>query len=249
MNKRVKRTTLVVIGVGAGLILGLALSPMVHTGIASAQTGPTAGQPSALVSTFLDKLAGALGIKRPALDAAIKTAADGTAADAVTKGQLTQPQADRLKQRLERGGVWGGMGRGDRAGFRMFGKTLLDAAAAALKETPQALMTELRSGKSLDAIAAAQGTTAKAVKDAVLAAAKTELDKAVAAKQMTQAQADAIYARLQKASTLPFGGWGPGMGGKGRGHRFDHDSTPGQNGTPGQNAKPGQSGSPTTPDL
>src|SRR3954447_9952419 len=181
MNKRVKRTTLVVMGVGAGLILGLVLSPMVHTGIASAQTGPTPGQPSALVTTFLDKLAGALGIKRPTLDAAIKTAADGTAADAVTKGQLTQPQADKLKQRLEQGGAWGGMSRGgNRAGFPQFGKTLLDAVAAALKETPQALMTELRSGKSLDAIASAHGTTVKAVKDAALAAAKTELDKAVA---------------------------------------------------------------------
>ena len=93
----------------AGLVLGLVLSPVLHSGTASAQT-TNQGHPSGLVSTFLDKLAGALGIERPKLDKAITVAADGTAADAVSKGQLTQKQADRLKQRLEKGGVWGGMG-------------------------------------------------------------------------------------------------------------------------------------------
>lgn len=231
-----KRTTLVGLAAGVGLVFGLVLSPVLHTSTASAQTGPQQSQKTNLVSTFLDKLASALGIERTKLNQAITTAADGTAADAVTSGQLTQEQADRLKQRLEQGGVWGGMGRGGRPGaeMMMFGKDLLNAAATALNETPQALMQELRSGKTADQIATAHNTTVDAVKAAVLKQAKTDLDKAVADGKLTQKQADAIYQRLQNANGLPFfGGMRGGQGG-GKGHQHQR---------PGQNAAPTQPGS------
>jgi hypothetical protein len=58
-------------------------------------------------------------------------------------------------------------------------------------------MTQLRNGETLAAIAQAQDTTEQAVIDAALAAARTQLDQAVTAGTLTQAQADAIYSDLQ----------------------------------------------------
>lgn len=234
-----KRTSLVVLAVGVGIVVGLGMSPVLRSSTASAQTGPNQTQSSNVVSTFLDKLASALHIERTKLDQAITTAADGTAADAVQKGQLTQAQADRLKQRLATGGVWGDMGRGRPGKMFMFDENLLNAAATALKETPAALKSEIQSGKTLDQIAAAHNTTAQAVKDAVLKVAKADLDKAVAANKMTQEQADAAYQKLQSANGWPFFA-GPHGSGKGRGHR------PGQNATP---AQPGSSATPSTSGL
>ena len=129
----------------------------------------------------------------------------------VKAGRLTQEQADAIKaHRKEAGSVLGGPGilhhragrgfRGDGPGFpggpaRGPGD-ILDAAADALGISQEKLIEQLRDGKSLEAVAKANGKSFADVKSAVRAATKKELDAAVKAGRFTQEQADDILERL-----------------------------------------------------
>jgi ribosomal protein S20 len=199
-----------------GLALGVVLAPSIRSTIASAQT-PTQSTGDSLWNSFLDKLAAALNIDRATLDSAIVTAGNNTADEAVQQGTLTQAQADALKQRLQQGefrSLLGGRGGKGFGGPRVAGvkQAMFDAAASTLNLSTDELTTRLRNGDTLTAIAQAQGTTEQAVIDAALAAARTQLDQAVTAGTLTQAQADAIYSDLQSrgADLLTH---------RGRGHR------------------------------
>jgi hypothetical protein len=76
-------------------------------------------------------------------------------------------------------------------------RPLIRAAASYLGLTVTELRTQLRSGKSLAQVAAAQGKSVSGLKDAILAAAKTRLDQAVAAGRLTAAQEQTILDRLK----------------------------------------------------
>lgn len=221
-----RRSTIVTIALVIGLALGVVLGPTVRSSIVAAQTpspapsaspSPAATPGNSLWNTFLDKLAAALNISRAQLDSAIVTAGSGTVDEAVQQGRLTQAQADALKQRLQQGDIRPLFGRGGKGwgGPRLAGlkEAMLNAAAGALNLSADELVTRLRNGETLAAIAQAQGTNEQAVIDAALAAAKTWLDQAVANGTLTQAQADAIYTRLQARGaqilTHPGRGHGP----------------------------------------
>ena len=218
-----------------GLTLGVVFGPALRGSSASAQTGSGQSQTTSPVDSlrnlFLDKLAAALNIQRPALDSAIQSAGNSTADEALAQGLLTQPQADHLRGHLQNGdfGPFFG-GRGGRGG-RLGGpglpgvrEAMLDAAAQTLNITRDQLIAELRSGQTLAQVATAHGSTEQSVITAALAAARTQLDQAVAAGTLTEAQADEAYARLEQAGTLP-------LGKGGRGHR-------GWQGAPGAPATP-----------
>ncbi len=216
-----RRTFVVTAAVLVGLAVGLVLSPTVRTSIANAQTtNQTTGAKTDFRSIFLDKLAAALHIQRPALDSAVKDASTSTVDEALKQGKLTQAQADKMKAAIQSGqfnGFWGGRGgmRGRMAGGKaMFGvqQAMLTAAAKTLGLTPQALMQQLSSGQTVAQLAQAHNTTVQAVTSAALAAAKTQLDTAVANKTLTQAQADAFYTKLQQAGTNLFNHEGRGFG-------------------------------------
>ncbi len=202
-----RKSVVVGLALSLGLALGLVLSPAI-TGQASAQTQ---GQPSSMMSAFLDNLATTLGIQRPALDSAIKTAGNTTVDQQVQQGALTQEQGTAIKERITRGeffgavggGRRGGGGRRDVAGVR---QAMYDAAAAKLGITADAFKTDLRSGKTLAAIAQEHATTEQAVVGAALAAAKTKLEAAITAGSLTREQGDAAYARLQQAGSGIFSG-------------------------------------------
>jgi hypothetical protein len=206
--------------------VGTVVGPELRSTPASAQTLPATPTPtgtstSNVWNTFLDKLAGTLNIQRSALDSAITTAGTSTVDEAVQQGSLTQAQADALKARIRAGdfGVLRG-GRGGKLGGARIAElheAMRNASAQALGITTDALTTQLRSGQTLAQIAQANGKTEQAVIDAVLAAAKTQLDQAVTAGTLTRAQADNVYAELQqRGSNLLLGG-GRGHGGRGRG--------------------------------
>ena len=178
-----------------------------------------------------------LAAVKAALLAAVKARLDA----AVTAGSLTQAQADAFTQKLTtsidamltstnliRGksdfGRMGGMGR--------MGAEMITPAdiAAALGMTEADVTAGLQSGKSVADLAAAQNKDLAAVKEALLAAQKARLDKAVSAGTLTQAQADSalqnltssIDALLSQAGGIeggmrggPHGGGrgGPGMDG------------------------------------
>ena len=202
-----RKSFVIMAAVVAGLAFGIVFGPALRGSIASAQTQPPVQtQPSSLGDTlrnlFLDKLAAALNIQRSALDSAITSAGNSTADEAVQQGTLTQAQADALKSRIQAGDLgplWGGRG-GKLGGIHVPGvkQAMLDAAASALTITTDELVAQLRSGQTLAQLAQAHNTTEQAVTGAALAAAKTQLDQAVANGTLTQAQADAVYARLQQ---------------------------------------------------
>ncbi len=197
----------------AGLALAVVFGSGVRNSIASAQTSPsTQTQSSSLGDTlrdlFLDKLAAALNIERSELDSAIMSAGTSTVDEAVQQGTLTQAQADALKARIQAGdfGFFGGGHGGKFGGPRLHGvrQAMLEAAANTLNITTDELVTQLRDGQTLAQVAEAHGTTEQAVTNAALAAAKTQLDQAVADGRLTQGQADNIYAQLQAQGSQLF---------------------------------------------
>jgi len=95
--------------------------------------------------------------------------------------------------------------RGPAAGKAAFGVLFRDeqqAIAKALGVTPQQLRTEMQGGKSINAIAATQKVDPATVQAAAVSAARTDLDKAVQAGKLNQAQEtkilNALPAQLQK---------------------------------------------------
>lgn len=72
----------------------------------------------------------------------------------------------------------------------------LDAAAKYLGLTDAQLRAQLQSGKSLADVAKARNKPLDGLKSAIEAAVKTDLDKAVAGKRLTQAQEDRILSDL-----------------------------------------------------
>jgi len=158
---------------------------------------------------FLDSVARHLGISRQKLDDATKAAAIDQVDAQLKAGQITQAQADDLKKRIQdgdipplgalRGGGPGfGFGPGGPGGLLKAGiSDSLAAAAKYLGLSESALRDQLNDGKSLADIAKAQGKDLEGLKQAILAAAKSDLDKAVSDKKLTQSQADDVYSRLK----------------------------------------------------
>jgi hypothetical protein len=106
----------------------------------------------------------------------------------------------------------------------MAGGAVMDAAAEYIGISETALATARHSGKSLAQIAVDNGKTAAGLQQAIVAAFKVNLDKAVAAGNMTEAQAAQVLATFQsrvqtlvdRTATGPMfgrgGGAGPGLG-------------------------------------
>ncbi len=208
-----------------GLAVGAVAGPSIQATVVSAQTTTTKG--ATFQSIFLDKLAGALGIQRTALDTAMTTASKAAATQAVQDGTMTQAQADALSGRIQSGdlGALGG-GRGGFEGMRQTQQALIEGAAKALGITADELRTQLQSGQTLAQLATTYKTTEAAVTTAALDAAKTALDTAVKAGTITQAQADATYTQLQSQGSNLFAPR-PFEGPGGRGGRGGHGDGPG----------------------
>ena len=166
---------------------------------------------------------------RDALGAALDAQLD----QAVKDGELTQEQADAIKQRRQQSGRVLGIGPGGPGmhhGFRggpggpRGGGIMLDDVAKALGISVDELHTQLRDGKTLAQIAKAEGKSLADVKASVKAAAKKRLDAAVASGDITQKQADAklehLDEHLDRLGTARMGGprfRGRGPGGPGGG--------------------------------
>jgi hypothetical protein len=181
----------------------------------------------------LDDAAKRLGVEPAQLRDALGKAVDDQIDAAVKAGKLTQEQADAIKQRradsglvlgggppgpgFERHGFRGGPGFGPGGpGFGHGGPgAVFDAAAKAVGLTRAQLFEKLRSGKSLQAIAKAQGKDYVKVKAAVRDAVKADLDQAVKDKRLTQQQADELLGHLTEHLDDGF------FGGRGR-----HDGPP-----------------------
>ncbi len=151
--------------------------------------------------------AGQLGVSTAALTAAIKKAMVDQVEAQVTAGKLTKAQATQIEARINQagaplfafgGGPGGPRGDGHRGGpgGPGGGPMSLDAAATYIGVTTSALRTQLDAGKTLATIATDNGKTVDGLKAALTAAAKKDLDAAVSAGRMTQAQEDSALAAL-----------------------------------------------------
>jgi len=138
--------------------------------------------------------------KTPAgLIKALTDAAQDNLNVAVSAGLLTQAQADRALDAygdavtdLVNNGP--GIPEGARTGP-------LEKAATYLGMTTSDLVDALKGGKTLAQVAGDKGKTVEGLVTALTADAKKKLDAAVAADDITQAQADAAYKKLTQAVT------------------------------------------------
>lgn len=186
----------------AGGVVLVALCAFLLGGTAFAQTGSTTG--STLGSSFITRLAQSLGISTDALQSKITDSANQTIDDAVTSGQITQAQADDMKQQIASedagqlfGGLFGGRGPG---GFHG-GHIDLATVASTLGMNETDLQTALASGTTLSDIITQHGKTVDQVVTALVAQEKTELDARVTAGQLTQAQEDQMLSALPQQLT------------------------------------------------
>ena len=199
------------------------VAALVVAGTAFAQTPtPAPGQQArtGYHEFFLDRLAAALDTTRDKLNSALVQARNETVDQQVKDGRLTQEKADRIKSQegivpfafgfrgFDRGGMKGGAFVG--------GSQVRDAIAQALGMTPEELANQLRSGKSLAELA--QGKE-QAVKDAIVAAMKPQLDQAVQDGRITRERADQILEQVRSSDLSKLGGHWAGGWFKGKGER------------------------------
>jgi hypothetical protein len=153
----------------------------------------------------------------------------------VTAGTITKAQATQMEARLAQadaplfalGGGHGFGGPGGRGpGGPGGGRVSFDAAATYIGVTTAQLRTQLEAGKSLATIATDNGKTADGLKTALTAAAKQDLDAAVTAGRLTQAQEDKLIAALPA--------------------RLDHEINETHTGAPGGHGGPPSADAPST---
>ncbi|MFL6019705.1 MAG: hypothetical protein ACJ74A_01075 [Gaiellaceae bacterium] len=183
--------------------------------VAATQLSPTA-ESDAIVADAAKQL----GVSADKLDAALKQALENRVDAAVKAGTITTAQATELKQRIENGEVpliGAGPGFGHRGGGH---HGFVDFAAAAdyIGITEAKLRASLEDGDTLAEIAKANGKTSAGLVDALVAAAKADLDAAVKAGRLTAAQRTSIVADLQSrmedvvSGEFSFGFRGHGFG-------------------------------------
>ncbi len=191
--------------VGGTLINVVAAAPGGSSAPDAPAAEPVAAAPAAgtYCEAFRTAFAANLGVSQDELVAAAKAAAATVVDKAIADGTLTQAAGDKLKERIT---AADGEGCGLLAGPRgkIAQKALavardgVTAAAEALDMTVAELRTELRSGKDLKEVAAAEGVPYATVTTAVLNAVKADLDAAVAAGTIKQARADRILDRVER---------------------------------------------------
>jgi hypothetical protein len=152
----------------------------------------------------------------------IKQALSGLVADKT----ITQDQADKVAGALNQAGI-GAPGAHGGHGFRGGPRADLGAAAKALGMSETDLLTELRAGKSLAAVAKEKNVAVDTLVAALVAQEKQRIADAVKAGRLTQAQADQITKDLQARVTDRVNSTRPmrGPGGFGR-HGFGPGHAP-----------------------
>jgi polyhydroxyalkanoate synthesis regulator phasin len=172
--------------------IGVGASVMAQTPVPGTDTG----------KSMVDRIAEKLGISSQELSEAIESSAYDAIDERVTAGDLTDEQAQRLKDRIaelpdgaligpgRRG--FGPGGRGPGAVHRIFGG---GALAEFLGITADQLRRELQAeGATLASVAAAHGKSREDLKAFMLGQIEGKLDERVAEGSLTQEEADAVLA-------------------------------------------------------
>jgi hypothetical protein len=211
----------------AAVAAGLAIAVGGGIAFAATRTSPADRQ-----KELLSNAANRLNVTPDDLRSALQGAFGDQLDQAVKDGRLTQAQADAMKKRMKDTGLLplgGGPGGHDGPGFGHrhgpggpggpggpFGG--LDAAAKYLGVTADELHRQLEAGTSLADVAKAKSKDVDGLVQALKDAAKAGLDKAVADKRLTRAQADSILKEVDSHvadfvnGKRPKGRFGPGRG-------------------------------------
>ncbi len=160
-------------------------------------------QASAVCNDFVSHLASDLGTTQGKLDTAFQKAVGQTLDDEVKNGDITQAQADVIKNKV--GGqapctlLPSAAGKAPGADLGAYRQALLTGAAAALGISDQQLKTDLAKGMTLAQVAAAQNppVTEPLFRNRLIAQLTPMLDAAVASKKLTAAQEQAVIHQLQ----------------------------------------------------
>jgi hypothetical protein len=168
---------------------------------------------SAVCNDFLSHLSSDLGKSQSQVNAAVQKAIGETLADEVKNKDLTQAQADAIKQKLTSQPLCtlaGNLGHKPAPGagaptISAYTQQLMSAAASALGISDATLKADLAAGQSLSQVAAAQNppVTEAQFRTRLIAQLKPLLDTAVTNKKLTSAQEQMILQRLQ-TGPIPF---------------------------------------------
>ena len=215
---------------GAVLVAGAAVLVTASAGGLNVGFRPSASQPapadtasisqkagaSAVCNDFLSHLSSDLGKSQSQVNAAVQKAIGETLADEVKNKDLTQAQADAIKQKLTSQppcALAGNLGKAPAppsgapsgATIGAYTQQLISAAASALGITDTQLKADLAKGMTLSQIAAAQNppVTEAQFRTRLIAKLKPLLDTAVTNKKLTSAQEQMILQRLQ-TGPIPF---------------------------------------------
>ncbi len=243
-----------------------AATPSTGSGSTNGSTNPAPAQPQAdtYYNLYLQNLATNLGVSQGKLTSGMTQAAKDTIAQAVKDGKLTQAQADQLDTQIDNmaaNGIYGyngfghgpgmggpGMGGPGRDGFgpgAPISSTTMSnvetAVASKLGLTVAQMHTDFQNGQTIADLAQAANVNLADIKTIIINTIKPDLDAAVKAGNMTQAQEDSFIQNIQNDTfTHP----GLLMGG-GRGHG---GFGPGGPGAPNDNDSD-DNGSTTTPSV
>jgi len=237
----------------AGVVLGspTASSAAPASGSTTTTPYPPPGRVMDRQSPELDAAAKAIGISTAALvsdlqsgktiaqvasakGVAVKTVIDAMVAAAKTdfESNVTQRITDEVNGTFERPFGPGGPGGGPERGFGFRGGFGLDAAAKAIGVSTDTLLSDLKGGQTIAAVARSKGVSVTTVVDAMVASAKAEFDAAVKAGHLSSDQAAKIEANLSTMitdlvnGTLPKPGPPGGAGGFGFRGRFGGSGGP-----------------------
>ena len=144
-----------------------------------------------------------LGVSSAELTAALKKATTARIDAAVAAGTMTAAEGAEAKARIAAGDVplVGLGGRGGRHHDGGFHVETSAAAAAYLGLTEEEFRSAHRSGKSLATVAADEGKPVAGLIDAMVAAATKQVNAAVTAGNLTDAQRDDILSTLEERVT------------------------------------------------
>jgi len=193
---------ILLLGITVGVMFGGPLIASAYsnaTGISATATPTTPTTPATATTTnpyceqYLKDLANRLHVSVATLQQAQLAAHEDVLAQLVRDGKLTQKQADAIKQRLashqECAGMGAGMGMG-KLFLQKYMPDLTNQVAQGLHLSADQLQAQLQAGKSLDDIAAAQHVSSSQLQTIETNALQSTLNKAVAAGDLTQQQAN-----------------------------------------------------------
>jgi hypothetical protein len=197
-------------------ILATAVAALAVAGAGAAVAATGSGTPQEESKAVVDDAAQQLGVDSTALSNALRKALQNRVDAAVAAGTITETEGEALKARIaaEEYPVLVAPGFGHHGGHG-FGHLAAAATYLGLSETE--LQTQLAGGKTLADVAKAQGKTVDGLVAALVADEKKELDAAVAAGRLTQAQADEMLANAEQRFTDLVNGTPPAGGPRGFG--------------------------------